>query len=141
MNRPRLRNLILFLSLASIVSLASGTVPTSYFYNPAGGAAMNYGFPLPWETASGTLCGYNPLQPPQSHRILNDPCLKSCCVTTYNLAFLVSDVLFYTAIGYLLLLSYRKLMRGIDRRARERVNSQQSEPEASVEPLESQLDS
>ena len=44
-----------------------------------------------------------------------------CCVTTYNLAFLLFDVLFYTGIGYLSLLSYHRLMRGIDRWASELV--------------------
>jgi hypothetical protein len=52
-----------------------------------------------------------------------------CPVTTYNLAFLLFDVLFYVGIGYLSLLSYYSLMRGIDRRASELVRSQQSEPE------------
>jgi len=140
MIRPRLRYLILFLTLASIVSLASGMVLTSYSRFPSGVAIMNYGFPLPWETVSEGLCGFNPLQQPQAYQIMNGPCSRSCCVTSYNIAFLLSDVLFYTAIGYLLLLSYRRFMRGIDRRARERVNTQQSEPEPSVEPLESQLD-
>jgi hypothetical protein len=141
MIRPRLRYLVLFLTLASIVSLASGMVLTSYSYFPSGVAMMNYGFPLPWETVSESFCGLNSLQQPQAYQIMNGPCLRSCwCVTTYNIAFLLSDVLFYTAIGYLLLLSYRRLMRGIDRRARERVNTRQSEPEPSVEPLESQLD-
>jgi len=50
-------------------------------------------------------------------------------VTTYNLAFLLFDVLFYVGIGYLSLLSYHRLMRGIDRRASELVSNQQSEPE------------
>ena len=52
MIRPRLRYLILFLSLTSIVSLASSTVLTSYSYYSGGVAIMDYGFPLPkyWET-------------------------------------------------------------------------------------------
>jgi len=132
MIRPRLRYLILFLTLVSILSIFSGQVLTSYFYTPGGVAIMNYGFPLPWETVSGTPCGFNPLQSPEGYPVLNGPCFRSCCVMTYNLAFLISDVLFYTAISYLLLLSYRRIMRGIDRRAIERVNSQPSEPEEST---------
>ena len=53
-------------------------------------------------------------------------------VTTYNLAFLLFDVLFYMGIGYLSLLSYHRIMRGIDRRAFELVSNQQSEPEESA---------
>ena len=53
-------------------------------------------------------------------------------MTTYNLAFLLFDVLFYMAIGYLQLFSYRKVMRGIDRRASELVASQSAEPEESA---------
>jgi hypothetical protein len=129
--RPRLRYLVLFLSLGLVASDVSVNVLTSYSYSPSGVAITNYGFPLPWETVSGTLCGQSPPQPYQAYSILNGPCLASCCVTTYNLAFLLFDVLFYVGIGYLSLLSYHKLMRGIDRRASELVSSVQSEPEES----------
>src|SRR5437879_3001214 len=112
MLRPRLRYLILFLSLGLVASYVSVNVLTSYSYFPSG-IAMNYGFPLPWETSTEALCGQNPPQP-QAYPILNGPCLKPCCVTTYNLTFLLFDVLFYTGIGYLSLLSYHRLLRGID---------------------------
>ncbi len=129
MIRPRLRYLVLFLSLGLLASYVSVNVLTSYSYLPSGVAISNYGFPLPWETVSGILCGQSPPQPHQTYSILNGPCLASCCVTTYNLAFLLFDVLFYVGIGYLSLLSYHRLMRGIDRRASELVSNQQSEPE------------
>ena len=121
MIRPRLRYLILFLSLGLVASYVSVNVLTSYSYLPSGIATMSYGFPLPWETVSGTLCGQSPSQPHDAYSLLNGPCLASCCVTTYNLAFLLFDVLFYTGVGYLSLLSYHRLMRGIDRRASELV--------------------
>ena len=121
MIRPRLRYLILFLSLGLVASYVSVNVLTSYSYLPSGIATMSYGFPLPWETVSGTLCGQSPSQPYDAYSLLNGPCLASCCVTTYNLAFLLFDVLFYMGIGYLSLLSYHRLMRGIDRRASELV--------------------
>jgi len=127
MIRPRLRYLILFLSLGLVASYVSVTVLTSYSYLPNGIATMSYGFPLPWETVSGTLCGQNPSQPHDAYSLLNGPCLAFCCVTTYNLAFLLFDVLFYMGIGYLSLLSYHRLMRGIDRRASELV-SESREP-------------
>jgi len=101
MLRPRLRYLILFLSLGLVASYVSVNVLTSYGYLPSGIAIMNYGFPLPWETVSGTLCTQSPPQPLESYPVLIGSCLKSCCVTTYNLAFLLFDVLFYMAIGYL----------------------------------------
>ncbi|SRR5437867_1752124 len=129
MIRPRLRYLILFLSLGLVASYVSVNVLTSYSSSPSGVAITNYGFPLPWETVSGTLCSQSPPQPYQAYAILNGPCLASCCVTTYNLAFLLFDVLFYVGIGYLSLLSYHRLMRGIDRRASELVSNQQSEHE------------
>src|SRR6266571_7119877 len=128
MLRPRLRYLLLFLSLGLVASYVSVNVLTSYSYFPSGIATMNYGFPLPWETSTEALCSQNP-PPPQAYPILNGPCLKPCCVTTYNLTFLLFDVLFYTGIGYLSLLSYHRLLRGIDRRASELVGNQQSEPE------------
>ena len=121
MIRPRLRYLILFLSLGLVASYVSVNVLTWYSYSPGGIAISNYGFPLPWETVSGTLCGQSPSQPHDAYSLLNGPCLASCCVTTYNLAFLLFDVLFYMGIGYLSLLSYHRLMRGIDRRASELV--------------------
>ncbi len=123
MIRPRLKYLILFLSLGLVASYVSVNVLTSYSYLPSGIAISNYGFPLPWETVtvSGTLCGQSPSQPHDAYSLLNGPCLASCCVTTYNLAFLLFDVLFYMGIGYLSLLSYHRLMRGIDRRASELV--------------------
>jgi hypothetical protein len=132
MLRPRLRYLVLFLSLGLVASYVSVNVLTSYSYSPSGVAITNYGFPLPWETVSGTLCGQSPPQPYQAYSILNGPCLASCCVTTYNLAFLLFDVLFYVGIGYLSLLSYHRLMRGIDKRASELVSNRQSEPEESA---------
>ena len=121
MIRPRLRYLILFLSLGLVASYVSVNVLTWYSYSPGGIAISNYGFPLPWETVSGTLCGQSPSQPHDAYSLLNGPCLASCCVTTYNLAFLLFDVLFYMGVGYLSLLSYHRLMRGIDRRASELV--------------------
>jgi len=121
MIRLRLRYLILFLSLGLIASYVSVMVLTSYSYSPGGVAISNYGFPLPWETVSGTLCGQSPSQPHDAYSLLNGPCFTSCCVTTYNLAFLLFDVLLYMGIGYLSLLSYHRLMRGIDRRASELV--------------------
>jgi len=119
MIRPRLKYLILFLSLGLVASYVSVNVLTWYSYLSGGIAISNYGFPLPWETVSGTLCGQSPSQPHDAYSLLNGPCLASCCVTTYNLAFLLFDVLFYMGIGYLSLLSYHRLMRGIDRRASE----------------------
>ena len=95
----------------------------------SGGVVENYGFPLPWETLSWTFCGQSPSQPHQAYSILNGRCFAPCCATTYNFAFLLFDVLFYMGIGYLSLLSYHWLMRGIDKRASELVSKQQSEPE------------
>ena len=132
MIRPRLKYLILFLSLGLVASYVSVNVLTSYSYLPGGIAISNYGFPLPWETVSGTLCGQSPFQPHDAYSLLNGPCLASCCVATYNLAFLLFDVLLYMGIGYLSLLSYYRLMRGIDRRASELVNNEQSEPDESA---------
>jgi hypothetical protein len=132
MIRPRLRYLILFLSLGLVASYVSVNVLTSYSYSPGGVAIENYGFLLPWETVSGTPCSQSPAQSYDAYSLLNGPCLASCCVTTYNLAFLLFDVLFYMGIGYLSLLSYHRLMRGIDRRASELVSNQQSEPEESA---------
>src|SRR2546422_5241640 len=117
MLRPRLSYLILFLSLGLVASCVSVSVLTSYSYLPSGIAIMNYGFPLPWETVSGIVCGPSLSQPQGAYSVLNGPCLSSCCVTTYNFAFLLFDVLFYMGIGYLSLLSYHRLLRGIDRRS------------------------
>ncbi len=125
MLRPRLKYLILFLSLGLVASYVSVNVLTSYSYLPSGIAITNYGFPLPWETV--TVCGQSPSQPQGAYSVLNGPCLSSCCVTTYNFAFLLFDVLFYMGIGYLSLLSYRRLLRGIDGRASELVRNQPSE--------------
>ena len=125
MLRPRLRYLILFLSLGLVASYVSVNVLTSYSYLPSGIAITNYGFPLPWETV--TVCGQSPSQPQGAYSVLNGLCLSSCCVTTYNFAFLLFDVLFYTGIGYLSLLSYYRLLRGLDRRASELVGNQPSE--------------
>ncbi len=130
MLRPRLRYLILFLSLGLVASYVSVNVLTSYSYFPSG-IAMNYGFPLPWETSTEVFCSQNPPQP-QAYPILNGPCLKPCCVTTYNLTFLLFDVLFYTGIGYLSLLSYHRLLGGLDRRASELVGNQPSESDEST---------
>jgi hypothetical protein len=121
MIRPRVRYLILFFSLGLVASYVSVNVLTSYSYFPSGIATMNYGFPLPWEAVTEALCSQNPPLPQEGYPVLNGPCLKSCCLTTYNLAFLLFDVLFYMGIGYLSLLSYHRLMRGIDRRASELV--------------------
>jgi len=130
MVRPRLRYLILFFSLGLVASYVSVNVLTSYSYLPSGTATTNYGFPLPWETVSGTVCGQSPSQPHEAYSVLNGPCLSSCCVTTYN--FALFDVLFYTGIGYLSLLSYHRLLRGIDRRASELVGNQPSESDEST---------
>jgi len=127
MLRPRLSYLILFLSLGLVASYVSVNVLTSYSYLPSGIAITNYGFPLPWETVSGIVCGPSLSQPQGAYSVLNGPCLSSCCVTTYNFAFLLFDVLFYTGIGYLSLLSYYRLLRGLDRRASELVGNQPSE--------------
>src|SRR3989441_10010034 len=136
MIRPRLRYLILFLSLGLVASYVSVNVLTSDSYLDGGIAISNYGFPLPWETVSRTLCGQSPSQPHDPYSRLNGACFASCCVTTYNLAFLLFDVLFYPGIGYLSLLSYHRLMRGIDRRASELVRA--SEESMSVENDENQ---
>jgi len=117
---PRLRYLILFLSLGLLASYVSVMVLTSYSYLPSGIAIMNYGFPLPWQTVTEALCSQSSPQPQIAYPVLNGPCLRSF-FTTYNLAFLLFDVLFYMGIGYLSLLSYHRLMRGIDRRASELV--------------------
>jgi len=130
MLRPRLKYLILFLSLGLVASYVSVNVLTSYSYLPSGIAITNYGFPLPWETV--TVCGQSPSQPQGAYSVLNGPCLSSCCVTTYNFAFLLFDVLFYMGIGYLSLLSYHRLLRGIDRRASELVRNQPSESHESA---------
>ena len=130
MLRPRLRYLILFFSLGLVASYVSVNVLTSYSYLPSGIAITNYGFPLPWETV--TVCGQSPSQPQGAYSVLNGPCLSSCCVTTYNFAFLLFDVLFYMGIGYLSLLSYHRLLRGIDRRASELVRNQPSESHESA---------
>ena len=132
MIRPRLGSLILFLSLALVASYVSVMVLTERSFT-SGGVVENYGFPLPWETLSWTFCSQSPSQPHQAYSILNGQCLAApCCATTYNFAFLLFDVLFYMGIGYLLLFSYRRLMRGIDRRASELVASQSAEPEESA---------
>jgi len=131
MIRPRLRYLVLFLSLGLVASYVSVMVLTERSFT-LGGAVDNYGFPLPWETVIWSLCSQSPSQPYQSYSILNGPCLAAWPVTTYNLAFLLFDVLFYMGIGYLSLLSYHRIMRGIDRRAFELVSNQQSEPEESA---------
>src|SRR2546425_2919859 len=95
-----------------------------------------YGFPHTCHIRSATRCGS--FEPLDVYPILNAQCLNPCCDTNYtNWIYFTLDVLFYMGIGYLLLLSYHKLIRGIDRQARERVNSQPSEPEASVEPVKS----
>ncbi len=130
MLRPRLSYLILFLSLGLVASYVSVNVLTSYSYLPSGIAITNYGFPLPWETV--TVCGQSPSQPQGAYSVLNGPCLSSCCVTTYNFAFLLFDVLFYMGIGYLSLLSYHRLLRGLDRRASELVGNQPSESQEST---------
>jgi len=62
MLRPRLRYLILFLSLGLVASYVSVNVLTSYGYLPSGIAIMNYGFPLPWLGDSER----NPLHPKPS---------------------------------------------------------------------------
>src|SRR3989442_13861861 len=115
MLRPRLSYLILFLCLGLVASYVSVNVLTSYSYFPSGIATMNYGFPLPWETVTEALCSQNPLPAQEAYLVLiGGACVKSCCVTTYNLGFLLFDVLFYMGIGYLSLLTYHRLIRGID---------------------------
>ncbi|TMI19554.1 hypothetical protein E6H32_01735 [Candidatus Bathyarchaeota archaeon] len=136
MIRPGLRYLILFLSLGLVASYASGMILTVYSFLPSGTLEWGYGFPLAWQIRTATPCGS--FEPLDVYPILNAQCLNPCCDTNYtNWIYFTLDVLFYMGIGYLLLLSYHKLIRGIDRQARERVNSQPSEPEASVEPVKS----
>ena len=53
-------------------------------------------------------------------------------MTTYNFAFLLFDVLFYMGFGYLSLLSYYRLLVGLDRRASELVRNQPSESDEST---------
>src|SRR2546426_12367861 len=89
MIRPRLRYLILFLSLGLVASYVSVNVLTSNSYLTGGIAISNYGFPLPWQTVSGTLCGQSPSQPHDAYSLLNGPCLASLLCHDLQSGFLV----------------------------------------------------
>src|SRR5437879_8921166 len=101
MLRPRLRYLILFFSLGLVASYVSVNVLTSYSYLPSGTEITNYGFPLPWETVSGTVCGQSPSQSHGAYTVLNGPWFTYFCVTSYNLCVLLFDLLLYDELLYL----------------------------------------
>lgn len=93
-----LRKLVYFLAPPSgvLVTLATGFLANNYY---------SYGFPLPWKTlvASG-IC------PPEPWLQIAACYLR--LATSYNWAFFALDALFYTGIGYGLLLpaNFRKFL-------------------------------
>ncbi len=134
MIRPSLSHLAIFSMIGLVVSYASG-IESTYGLTPGGTVTWADGYPLAWVTSMGTLCGQNPLQPPESYPILNAPCLKSCCATSYNYFYFALDVLFYTAIitmAYMILLGSQEVIRGTGK-PRPPPSDSQQEPTATLQ--------
>jgi len=129
--RPSLSYLAIFFMIGLVVSYAS-TIESTYGLTPGGTVTWADGWPLAWLTSTGTLCGQNPPQPLASYTVLNAPCFKSCCATSYNYFYFALDVLFYTAIitmAYMILLGSQELIRGTGK-PRPASSDKQQEPTA-----------
>ncbi len=114
MIRPSLSYVVFFFAIGLVASYVSG-IESTYGPTPGGTVTWAYGYPLAWLTSTGTLCGQNPVQSPESYSVLNAQCFKSCCATSYNYSYFALDVLFYTAImtmAYMILLGSQELIRG-----------------------------
>ncbi len=72
----------------------------------AGTFNSNYGFPLPWKTITTVECpgGLN-----------QAPCLTDVVFTNYNWSYFALDALFYTAVGYVLILAYKRTIHRAER--------------------------
>jgi hypothetical protein len=113
MVRPSLSYLAIFFMIELVVSYAS-RIESTYGLAPGGTVTLADGYPLAWLTSTGTLCGSNPVQQLESYPVLNAPCFKSCCATSYNYFCFAIDVLFYSAVitlAYMILLGSQELVR------------------------------
>lgn len=81
-----------------ILTTASGSFLTEAFYSPGGEIDSFYGLPLPWKENRELVC--SPLYP--------QACQSPIYLTQFDLFAFAIDVLFYTGIGYGLLLVYAK---------------------------------
>ncbi len=73
--------------------LAVLTTWTTGFWGRVGNGATEYGLPLPWKTEQIVpTCNMCPLP------------------TSYNWSFFILDIAFYTAIGYVIVLLYTRIV-------------------------------
>jgi hypothetical protein len=94
---PNPRIILILLASAAAVTLSTGWLLTSEFFTPGGIWWESYGFPLAWRVQFMRSC------PPW--------CNLPSSEAIFNPAFFAIDCLFYLAIGYSLILAYRRFGR------------------------------
>ena len=100
---PNPRLILLLISSAVIVTVFTGWLLTGEFFTPGGIWWDSYGFPLAWRVQLMRGC------PPW--------CSLPSSETIFNPFFFAIDGLFYLAIGYSIILAYRRIgRRGSDLR-------------------------
>ena len=95
---PNLRAILLLIPSAVLVTVSTGWFLTSELFTPAALWWDNYGFPLAWRVQLMRGC------PPW--------CSLPPSETIINPLFFAIDCLFYLAIGYFIILAYRRIGRG-----------------------------
>jgi len=99
MTRPRsLLFLLLLLSAAIIATLFTGLLLVLTLVSPGGSIDSFYGFPFTWKDNIEFVC--SPLHP--------QACQSPIYVTQYDWGVFALDVLFYIAVGYVVLFIYAK---------------------------------
>lgn len=91
--------LTILLLIAVLVTYSTVLLPPLLtFINPGGTGFSDYGFPVPWKEEAVAYC--SPLNP--------QACPTPIHTISYNWFAFAADVLFYTAVGFGLLLIYKK---------------------------------
>ena len=94
---PNLRAILLLIPIAVLVTVSTGWVLTGELFTPGAVWWDNYGFPLAWRVQVMRGC------PPW--------CSLPSSEMIFNPFFFAIDCLFYLAIGYSIILAYRRIGR------------------------------
>jgi hypothetical protein len=95
---PNAREILVLVATGVLVTLSAGWLLTSEFFTPGGIWWESYGFPLAWRVQLMRSC------PPW--------CNLPSSEAIFNPIFFAIDCLFYMAIGYCVILAYRRIRRG-----------------------------
>lgn len=83
----------IIIAIAIVTTLSTGLVQTLTIDSPAGEILTYYGLPFAWKENIDTICGP-----------VNQPCQSDVNTIQYSWGLFAIDVLFFTALGYGVLL-------------------------------------